>query len=53
MLDRIAITLSADVPPDFKDRVEAVESAIRFQVRERGLAGMLVPPCDGMTIICY
>ena len=35
LLDRIAITLSADVPIDFKDRVEAVESAMRFQVRER------------------
>ena len=32
LLDRIAITLSADVPTDFKDRVEAVESAMRFQV---------------------
>jgi magnesium chelatase subunit D len=32
LLDRIAITLSADVPFDFKDRVTAVEAAIRFQV---------------------
>ena len=32
LLDRIAITLSADVPFDFKDRVEAVEAAMRFQV---------------------
>ena len=32
LLDRIAITLSADVPADFSDRVSAVEAAIRFQV---------------------
>jgi magnesium chelatase subunit D len=33
LLDRIAITLSADVPFDFQDRVTAVEAAVRFQVR--------------------
>jgi magnesium chelatase subunit D len=33
LLDRIAITLSADVPADFSDRVSAVEAAMRFQVR--------------------
>ena len=52
LLDRIAITLSADVPTDFKDRVEAVESAMRFQVRERGITGTSVP-CEGIPFICY
>lgn len=32
LLDRIAITLSADVPPTFDQRVEAVTAASRFQV---------------------
>ena len=32
LLDRIAITLSADVPPTFDQRVEAVAAASRFQV---------------------
>ncbi|KAL0027264.1 hypothetical protein WJX77_007839 [Trebouxia sp. C0004] len=31
LLDRIAITLSADVPPTFDQRVEAVTAASRFQ----------------------
>ncbi|KAL3159157.1 hypothetical protein ABBQ32_011145 [Trebouxia sp. C0010 RCD-2024] len=31
LLDRIAITLSADVPPTFDQRVEAVAAASRFQ----------------------
>ncbi|KAK9817839.1 hypothetical protein WJX72_002918 [[Myrmecia] bisecta] len=31
LLDRIAITLSADVPPNFDDRVAAVLAASRFQ----------------------
>jgi len=31
LLDRIAITLSCDVPPTFEERVEAVEMAGRFQ----------------------
>lgn len=32
LLDRIAISLSADVPPTFDQRVEAVAAASRFQV---------------------
>ena len=32
LLDRIAIALSADVPPAFNDRVAAVAAAQRFQV---------------------
>ena len=32
LLDRIAISLSADVPPTFDQRVEAVAAANRFQV---------------------
>lgn len=31
LLDRIAITLSADVPTSFDERVEAVEIARQFQ----------------------
>jgi magnesium chelatase subunit D len=31
LLDRIAITLSADVPPKFDDRVRAVATALEFQ----------------------
>ena len=33
LLDRIAIALSADVPPAFNDRVAAVAAAQRFQAR--------------------
>ena len=35
LLDRIAIALSADVPPAFNDRVAAVAAAQRFQVTSR------------------
>ena len=31
LLDRIAITLSADVPSTFDDRVKAIDAAMRFQ----------------------
>ena len=36
LLDRIAIALSADVPPAFNDRVAAVAAAQRFQVPAAG-----------------
>ena len=39
LLDRIAITLSADVPPTFDQRVEAVAAASRFQVFAAPLPG--------------
>ena len=42
LLDRIAITLSADVPPTFDQRVEAVAAASRFQV----LAALLPQVCE-------
>ena len=32
LLDRIAVTLSADVPATFDQRVQAVTTAARFQV---------------------
>lgn len=34
LLDRIAVTLSADVPAQFNDRVAAVTAAARYQVEE-------------------
>jgi len=33
LLDRVAITLSADVPDTFDDRVKAIDAALRWQVR--------------------
>ncbi len=39
LLDRIAIALSADVPPAFNDRVAAVAAAQRFQVRAHSGTG--------------
>jgi hypothetical protein len=32
LLDRVAITLSADVPDSFEDRVKAIDAAVRWQV---------------------
>lgn len=45
LLDRIAITLSADVPPTFDQRVEAVAAASRFQV----IAAVLSQLCACVT----
>ena len=35
LLDRIAVTLSADVPQSFDDRVRAIDAAMRFQDRAK------------------
>ncbi|BDA50617.1 magnesium-chelatase subunit ChlD, chloroplastic [Coccomyxa sp. Obi] len=48
LLDRIAITLSADVPFDFKDRVTAVEAAIRFQNQPMTMVGESEELTDGL-----
>ena len=49
LLDRIAITLSADVPPAFNDRVAAVAAAQRFQVG----AAASPPAVKFQCAICY
>ncbi|CAL5229352.1 g12662 [Coccomyxa viridis] len=48
LLDRIAITLSADVPIDFKDRVEAVDAAMRFQNEPRQVVSASEELTDGL-----
>lgn len=39
LLDRIAVTLSADVPSSFEDRVKAIDAALRFQDKPKDVMG--------------
>ena len=46
LMDRIAISLGADVPTDFEQRVAAVDSARRFQVLHTALPLQPLPACS-------
>lgn len=48
LLDRIAITLSADVPTSFDERVEAVEIARQFQDRPTDLLAQAEETTEGL-----
>ncbi|GLC46452.1 hypothetical protein PLESTB_001718300 [Pleodorina starrii] len=48
LLDRIAITLSADVPSTFDDRVKAIDAAMRFQDKPQEVLDETAAATDAM-----